>query len=144
MSLEICENEIESACPHIAKEHGVDISRIEGSGMSGRVTKRDILNFIESGAALRPQDLLGKSALVAPQVTAPPAAQPQTVAPNVPQALGDRIEPLSVMRKKIAEHMTFSKQTSAHVTSVYEFDMTNVAKFRDKNKAEFQTRYGQN
>ena len=46
------------------------------------------------------------------------------------------------MRKKIAEHMTFSKQTSAHVTSVYEFDMTNVAKFRDKNKAEFQSRYG--
>jgi 2-oxoglutarate dehydrogenase E2 component (dihydrolipoamide succinyltransferase) len=137
---------------NIAKEHGVDISRIEGSGMSGRVTKRDILNFIESGAALRPQDLLGKSALVAPQVTAPPAAQPQTVAPpapqatysapSVPQALGDRIEPMSVMRKKIAEHMTFSKQTSAHVTSVYEFDMTNVAKFRDKNKAEFQTRYG--
>ena len=49
---------------------------------------------------------------------------------------------MSVMRKKIAEHMTFSKQTSAHVTSVYEFDMTNVAKFRNKNKAEFQTRYG--
>jgi len=46
------------------------------------------------------------------------------------------------MRKKIAAHMTFSKQTSAHVTSVYEIDMTNVAKFRDKNKAEFQTRYG--
>src|ERR1041384_368052 len=49
---------------------------------------------------------------------------------------------MSVMRKKIAEHMTFSKQTSAHVTSVYEFDMTNVAKFREKNKAEFQSRYG--
>ena len=137
---------------NIAKEHGVDISRIEGSGMSGRVTKRDILNFIESGAALRPQDLLSKSAPVAPQVTTPPVAQPQTVAltapqatysaPSVPQAVGDRIEPMSVMRKKIAEHMTFSKQTSAHVTSVYEFDMTNVAKFRDKNKAEFQTRYG--
>jgi 2-oxoglutarate dehydrogenase E2 component (dihydrolipoamide succinyltransferase) len=46
------------------------------------------------------------------------------------------------MRKKIAEHMTFSKQTSAHVTSVYEIDMTNVAKYRDKNKAEFQSRYG--
>ena len=137
---------------NIAKEHGVDISRIEGSGMSGRVTKKDILNFIESGAALRPQDLLGKSAPVAPQVTTPPVAQPQTVAPtapqatysapSVPQAVGDKIEPMSVMRKKIAERMTFSKQTSAHVTSVYEFDMTNVAKFRDKNKAEFQTRYG--
>ena len=136
---------------NIAKEHGVNISRIEGSGMSGRVTKKDILNFIESGAALRPQDLLGKSAPIAPQVTSP-VAQPKTVAPPAPQAAysapsvsqggGDRIEPMSVMRKRIAEHMTFSKQTSAHVTSVYEFDMTNVAKFRDKNKGEFQTRYG--
>jgi 2-oxoglutarate dehydrogenase E2 component (dihydrolipoamide succinyltransferase) len=136
---------------NIAKEHGVDISRIEGSGMSGRVTKKDILNFIESGAALRPQDLLGKSAPIAPTVTSP-VSQPQIAlpavqqvaysAPSVPQAVGDRIEPMSVMRKRIAEHMTFSKQTSAHVTSVYEIDMTSVAKFRDKNKAEFQTRYG--
>jgi 2-oxoglutarate dehydrogenase E2 component (dihydrolipoamide succinyltransferase) len=133
---------------NIAKEHNVDISRVEGSGMSGRVTKRDILSFIESGAALRPQDLLGKAAPVAPTI-APPVLQPQIAqpqkayaAPSVPQAVGDRIEPMSMMRKKIAEHMTFSKQTSAHVTSVYEFDMTNVAKFRDKNKAEFQSRYG--
>ena len=136
---------------NIAKEHNVDISRIEGSGISGRVTKKDILSFIESGAALRPQDLLGKTAPIAPTI-APAVAQPQTVsppakqsaytAPTLPQVVGDRIEPMSLMRKKIAEHMTFSKQTSAHVTSVYEFDMTNVAKFRDKNKAEFQTRYG--
>ncbi len=130
---------------NIAKEHGVDISRIEGSGMSGRVTKKDILSFIESGAALRPQDLLRKDAPSAPQIS---PAQPQTApkaeykAPQVASAVGDRIEPMSVMRKKIAEHMTFSKQTSAHVTSVYEIDMTNVAKFRDKNKAEFQNRYG--
>ena len=129
---------------NIAKEHNVDISRVEGSGMSGRVTKKDILNFIESGAALRPQDLLAKAAPVAPPVSTPTqSAQKSTfTAPNVPQAVGDRVEPMSLMRKKIAEHMTFSKQTSAHVTGVYEFDMTNVAKFRDKNKAEFQNRYG--
>jgi pyruvate dehydrogenase E2 component (dihydrolipoamide acetyltransferase) len=71
-----------------------------------------------------------------------PTQKVQFTAPQVSTAVGDRVEPMSVMRKKIAEHMTFSKQTSAHVTSVYEFDMTNVAKFRDKNKAEFQTRYG--
>ncbi len=130
---------------NIAKEHGVDISRIEGSGMSGRVTKKDILTFIESGAALRPQDLLRQDAPGAPQIsptqvqTAPKA---EYKAPQVASSVGDRIEPMSVMRKKIAEHMTFSKQTSAHVTSVYEIDMTNVAKFRDKNKAEFQNRYG--
>ncbi len=134
---------------NIAKEHNVDISRIEGSGMSGRVTKSDILGFIESGAAIRPQDLLTNVG-TAKVFTAPPIAPvvPQTApkaafaAPQVASAVGDRIEPMSLMRRKIAEHMTFSKQTSAHVTSVYEIDMTNVAKFRNKNKAEFQMRYG--
>ncbi len=131
---------------NIAKEHNVDISRVEGSGVSGRVTKKDILTFIESGAALRPQDLLKKGAPTSPQLT--PSAQTKTAqkaeftAPQVSSQVGDRVEPMSVMRKKIAEHMTFSKQTSAHVTSVYEIDMTNVAKFRNKNKAEFQNRYG--
>jgi 2-oxoglutarate dehydrogenase E2 component (dihydrolipoamide succinyltransferase) len=135
---------------NIAKEHGIDISRIEGSGMSGRVTKKDILSFIESGAALRPQDLLRTNAPVAPAIA--PASAPQAVSTSAPKAqaaassvasaVGDRVEPMSVMRRKIAEHMTFSKQTSAHVTSVYEIDMTNVARFRDKNKAEFQSRYG--
>ncbi|MDQ3712274.1 MAG: 2-oxo acid dehydrogenase subunit E2 [Acidobacteriota bacterium] len=129
---------------NIAKEHGVDVSRIEGSGMSGRVTKKDILNFIESGAALRPQDLLVKTAaartVFAPSVPQTPALSQPVV--QVATKVGDRTEPMSLMRKKIAEHMTLSKQTSAHVTSVYEIDMTNVAKFREKNKAEFQTRYG--
>ncbi len=129
---------------NIAKEHGIDISRIEGSGVSGRVTKKDILSFIESGAALRPQDLLRKDAPTAPQISpsAKPAQKSEYAAPQVTSQVGDRVEPMSVMRKKIAEHMTFSKQTSAHVTSVYEIDMTNVAKFREKNKAEFQSRYG--
>lgn len=132
---------------NIAKEHGIDISRIPGSGINGRVTKKDIMSFIESGAALRPQDLLRKDAPSAPQIS-PPVSKPQPsqkteyIAPQAVSAVGDRVEPMSVMRKKIAEHMTFSKQTSAHVTSVYEFDMTNVVKFRDKHKEEFQQRYG--
>ena len=132
---------------NIAKEHGVDISKISGSGMSGRVTKKDILDFIDSGASVRPEDLLVKTP-AALRTVAPPV-QPQTAqratnytAPPITASAEDRVEPMSVMRKKIAEHMTFSKQTSAHVTSVYEFDMTNVAKFRDRNKAEFQSRYG--
>ncbi|CAN5681617.1 2-oxoglutarate dehydrogenase, E2 component, dihydrolipoamide succinyltransferase [soil metagenome] len=127
---------------NIAKEHGIDISRIEGSGVSGRVTKKDIMLFIESGAALRPQDLLKKGAPSAPQTVSQPANKVEYFAPQVASQVGDRVEPMSVMRKKIAEHMTFSKQTSAHVTSVYEIDMTNVAKFRKKNKDEFQNRYG--
>jgi len=126
---------------NIAKEHGIDITRIDGSGISGRVTKQDIMSFIETGAALRPQDLLRKDAPVAPSISAPAAKSEYKPTP-VTASAEDRVEKMSVMRKKIAEHMTFSKQTSAHVTSVYEIDMTNVAKFRDQNKGEFQSRYG--
>ena len=126
---------------NIAKEHGIDITRIPGSGISGRVTKNDILSFIETGAALRPQDLLVKGA---PAMPAASSSKPK-VEYTVPQSVAtmeDRVEKMSVMRKKIAEHMTFSKQTSAHVTSVYEIDMTNVAKFRAKHQADFQARFG--
>jgi pyruvate dehydrogenase E2 component (dihydrolipoamide acetyltransferase) len=125
----------------IAKEHGIDISRIAGSGISGRVTKSDIMSYLETGAALRPEDLLVKGA--AAPAKAPASAPASTyTAPPVANSAGDRVEKMSVMRKKIAEHMTFSKQTSAHVTSVYEIDMSNVAKFRDKNKSAFAERYG--
>ena len=132
---------------NIAKEHGIDISRIPGSGISGRVTKSDIMSFIESGAALRPQDLLRRDAPTAPATpsrhsTAPPAPKVDFTPAPVAAIVGDRLEKMTVMRKKIAEHMTFSKHTSAHVTSVYEIDMTSVAKFRDRNKDEFYERYG--
>jgi 2-oxoglutarate dehydrogenase E2 component (dihydrolipoamide succinyltransferase) len=127
---------------NIAKEHGIDISRIDGSGLSGRVTKKDIISFIETGAALRPQDLLRKDAPTAPGGAAMPASKGDYTPTPVKASAEDRVEKMSVMRKKIAEHMTFSKQTSAHVTSVYEIDMTNVAKFREKSKDEFLSRYG--
>ncbi|HMQ03063.1 MAG TPA: 2-oxoglutarate dehydrogenase, E2 component, dihydrolipoamide succinyltransferase [Pyrinomonadaceae bacterium] len=126
----------------IAEEHGIDITRISGSGISGRVTKSDIMSFIETGAALRPEDLLvgrsGSAAAPAPASAGSSAKAPVVSAPSA----GDKVEKMSVMRKKIAEHMTMSKQTSAHVTSVYEIDMTGVAKFREANKAGFQSRYG--
>ena len=126
---------------NIAKEHGVDITRIPGSGISGRVTKGDILSFIETGAALRPQDLLVKGAATSAVAPSAPAA-PKFTPPTPAIAVDDRVEKMSVMRKKIAEHMTMSKQTSAHVTSVYEFDMTNVAKFRKANQEAFLAKYG--
>ena len=70
-------------------------------------------------------------------------AKPAFIAPPpAVTTMEDRVEKMSVMRKKIAEHMTFSKQTSAHVTSVYEIDMTNVAKFRAAHREEFQAKYG--
>ena len=126
---------------NIAREHGVDITRIPGSGISGRVTKHDILSFIETGAALRPQDLLvkpvGSRQLAVGSERAVFSVEPQTVATTE-----DRVEKMSVMRKKIADHMTMSKQTSAHVTSVYEIDMTNVAKFRTAHQADFQAKFG--
>ena len=124
----------------IAKEHGIDITRIPGSGLSGRVTKQDIMSFLETGAALRPEDLLVKGA--ATTAAQQRATGPTYTATPVATSAGDRVEKMSVMRKRISEHMTFSMQTSAHVTSVYEIDMTNVAKFRDKNKTAFAERYG--
>jgi 2-oxoglutarate dehydrogenase E2 component (dihydrolipoamide succinyltransferase) len=126
---------------NIAKEHGIDISRLEGTGMSGRVTKNDILSFIESGAAMTPQQAMQK----AQTSIAEPAVQkaaPVSAPPSVQPAAEDRVEQMSVMRKKIAEHMTMSRRTSAHVTTVYEIDMTRIARLRDKHKREFQERTG--
>jgi len=117
----------------IAQEHGVDISKLEGTGLSGRVTKNDILSFIESGSAAAP-------AAAAPTAPAP-AYEPAAPPPSKPQ-VGDRVEPMSVMRKKIAEHMVLSRRTSAHVTTVYEIDMTRVARLRDEHRDEFYQRTG--
>jgi len=124
---------------NIAKEHNIDISRIAGTGQSGRVTKKDILSFLDTGAALRPQDLLVKPMTSA--VTSPATAN-ATATVTAAISGGDRIETMSNMRKRIAENMLNSRKTSAHVTSVYEIDMTNVVKFRDKNKAAFAERFG--
>jgi 2-oxoglutarate dehydrogenase E2 component (dihydrolipoamide succinyltransferase) len=120
----------------IASEHGIDISRLEGTGQSGRVTKNDILSFIESGTSAaqaqspkpKPAAPAGVEVVSAPAVTKP--------------GEGDRVEQMSVMRKKIAEHMVLSRRTSAHVTTVYEIDMTRIAKLRDQNKESFQERTG--
>ena len=120
----------------IAQEHGVDISKLEGTGMSGRVTKNDILSYIESGA---------KPSTNAPAVEPRTAVQPVMDVPAPPPlkpAVGDRVEPMSVMRKKIAEHMVLSRRTSAHVTTVYEIDMTRIAKLRDSKRDEFLDRTG--
>jgi 2-oxoglutarate dehydrogenase E2 component (dihydrolipoamide succinyltransferase) len=129
---------------NIAREHGIDISRLEGTGLSGRVTKNDILSFIESGAALTPQQALQTSATVAqtPSTPATPQAPLVQAPPVSTPAAEDRVEQMSVMRKKIAEHMTLSKRTSAHVTTVYEIDMTRIARLRDQHKREFQQRTG--
>ena len=118
----------------IAAEHNVDITRLEGTGASGRVTKNDILSFIESGGPAQQQQQAGAAQA--------PAPQPAPAPPQVQPAPGDRVEPMSVMRRKIADHMVMSRRTSAHLTTVYEIDMTAVARLRDRHKAEFQRRTG--
>ncbi|MEW6323712.1 MAG: dihydrolipoamide acetyltransferase family protein, partial [Acidobacteriota bacterium] len=104
----------------IAKEHGVDIRDIAGSGIGGRVTKADILGYIEKGPA-----------------AAPPAAR----APHVPAyAPGERVEiqPMSIMRRKIAEHMVLSRRTSAHVYSVFEVSYHQVDRIRKARKEDYE------
>jgi 2-oxoglutarate dehydrogenase E2 component (dihydrolipoamide succinyltransferase) len=123
----------------IAEEHGIDIKRLEGTGMSGRVTKNDILSFIESGTV--PQRAAAPATAPAAMKAAPQVAEPQPL-PAIKPATGDRVEQMSVMRKKIAEHMVLSRRTSAHVTTVYEIDMSKVARLRDENRQTFEERTG--
>jgi len=124
----------------IAQEHGVDISQLEGTGLSGRVTKNDILSYIESGTAAAPQPQRAPER-VAP--AAPPVQPQEIVAPPPPRPqVGDRVEQMSVMRKKIMEHMVLSRRTSAHVTTVYEIDMTRIARLRDQHRDAFYERTG--
>lgn len=120
----------------IAQEHGIDIRRLEGTGMSGRVTKNDILSFIESGAPATSAPAAQAQSRSAAQALAP------STAPAPKPGEGDRVEPMSVMRRKIAEHMVLSRRTSAHVTTVYEIDMTKVAKLREEHRDSFMERTG--
>ncbi|HET6374211.1 MAG TPA: 2-oxoglutarate dehydrogenase, E2 component, dihydrolipoamide succinyltransferase [Candidatus Polarisedimenticolia bacterium] len=114
----------------IAAEHGVDVSALTGTGISGRVTKRDILAHLESPA--RP------AASAAP--AAAPSAQPTASIFRPGESV--RIEPMTPIRKKIAEHMVTSRRTSAHVTTFFEVDMTGVARLRERHKSAFEAREG--
>ena len=116
----------------IADEHGIDPGGVPGTGAGGRVTKKDILAFIESGAP-------AAVATPAPAPTLPRVGPaPVTFGPGA-----DVIrEPLSVMRKKIAEHMIDSRRTSAHVQSLFEVDMTHCAALRTKHKQSYVDRHG--
>src|SRR5216117_526484 len=115
----------------IAAEHQVDISTIPGTGFAGRVTKQDILGFIERGA---PAPTAPGPRLPAPAPTGPvqhPVVEPWP---------GDRVEPFSKIRKITADHMIMSRRTSAHVTSFFEVDYSRVAELRRKHKAAYAER----
>lgn len=127
----------------MAREYNIDLSQVRGTGAGGRITKQDVETYMSSQAArtysapAAPPPTQPRPAPEAP-VQPPPAPQPMPL----PEAARTRTEPMSNMRQKIAEHMVMSKRTSAHVTTVHRVDMTNVAKLRDKSKAEFQARNG--
>jgi len=122
----------------IAAEHQLDISAVPGSGHAGRVTKKDILGYIETGRT----DAPAQERAEAPRAPAAPV-------PSVPAASsawdatpwpGDRVEPMSRIRQLTADHMIFSRRTSAHVTTLYEVDMTRVARLRAASKKGYEER----
>jgi 2-oxoglutarate dehydrogenase E2 component (dihydrolipoamide succinyltransferase) len=127
----------------IAAEHGVDVSLIEGTGAGGRVTKKDILNYIEqqAGVAGAPTPQQAAGAAAAPAAAAEPAPIATTVeashGPTFVAGQNEVREEMNIMRKKIAEHMVMSKQTSPHVYSIFEIDMSNVVARRNALKPEF-------
>jgi pyruvate dehydrogenase E2 component (dihydrolipoamide acetyltransferase) len=144
----------------IASEHGVDVGSVQGTGRGGRVTKKDIMQFIESGGQAAAPPAPAEAPAEAPVAPAPaeappapaptpapaPAPAPAAAAPVAPAeaAEGETLEPVSAMRRGIAEHMRRSLDTSAHVTSAIEVDMSRVVAIREKLKAEYQKSYGVN
>jgi len=131
----------------LAKEHGIDLSGVPGSGAGGRISKKDILAVIEGGssasAAASPSSAASTMPPPAPGVPGGQARVAfETAVPREKIYFGHyEVQPLSVMRQRIAEHMIASKRVSPHVYSVDEVDMSKVAALRAKSKDEFEKRY---
>ena len=137
----------------LAREHSIDVSQVPGTGAGGRVSKKDILAAIESGGAQA-----GASVPVSAGAPGPPAAPPrampaagaaattaqlETAVPRERMYFGHyEVQPMSVMRQRIAEHMVASKRVSAHVYSIDEADMTAIAALRARSKDEFEKSSG--
>ena len=123
----------------MAAEHNIDVSALQGSGIAGRVTKRDLLTAIQSGGA--PAAGAPPRAATPPSMHAPGGTDSHGPAPTAWP--GDVVEPMSVMRQRISEHMVGSRRTSAHVTSFMEIDFTRIARIRAKHRARFEAETGQ-
>lgn len=125
----------------MARENNVDLRLVKGTGAGGRITKQDVEDYLAAKQAPPAPAAVAASAPVpapAAKAAAPAEAAPL---PRVEPAK-TRVEPMSIMRAKIAEHMVLSKRTSAHVTTVHRVDMTKIARLRERSKTEFQQRYG--
>jgi 2-oxoglutarate dehydrogenase E2 component (dihydrolipoamide succinyltransferase) len=139
----------------IARENNIDLKLVKGTGAGGRVTKADVDAYLAASAstATAAKAAHGPSAPApaaptpvpapAPAFVRAPAPPPEALPPLPrPEPAKVRLEPMSIMRQKIAEHMLLSKRTSAHVTTVHRVDMTQVARLRARAKEEFRERYG--
>jgi len=122
----------------IAREHNVNLAQVSGSGLGGRITKQDILDFIDKGQSAP------SAAATAPSATAPskPAASAPTTRPIPAATIPGDLVPMTNMRKIIAQRMVESRRTSAHVHCMYEVDFTNIVRLRAKNKSSFEQRNG--
>jgi 2-oxoglutarate dehydrogenase E2 component (dihydrolipoamide succinyltransferase) len=114
----------------MAAEHNVDIAGLQGSGIAGRVTKRDIVAFLDSGAQV-----------ARPSMHAPSGAESH--GPAAEPWAGDTVEPMSKIRRLTSDHMVAARRSAAHVTSFFEIDLTRVARLRQKMRGEFEQRTGQ-
>jgi pyruvate dehydrogenase E2 component (dihydrolipoamide acetyltransferase) len=122
----------------IAKENNVDLAQVQGTGIGGRITKQDILSFLERGGApARPAAASGAPAQAA---SAPAASAPSR--PVVAAPMPGETVPMTQMRKIIAQRMIESRRTSAHVHNLFEVDMTRIVNLRNKLKNGFEQRYG--
>jgi 2-oxoglutarate dehydrogenase E2 component (dihydrolipoamide succinyltransferase) len=119
----------------IAREHGIRLSQISGTGLGGRITKQDIMSFIEGQGSSQP-------APAAPSAPAQPAATAPAPRPAAPAPYPGDLVPMTNMRKLIAKHMIESRRTSAHVHCMYEVDFTRIVNLRAKHKSGFEQRHG--
>lgn len=133
----------------IAQEEGVsldELDRIDGSGAEGRVTKKDIISYLENRGEAKQMPPQAEPAQQSAAKAAPasaPSPKPEPQAPPVNVNQGDEIMEMDRMRKMIADHMVMSKRNSPHVTSFVEADVTNLFRWREKVKAKFQEREGE-
>jgi 2-oxoglutarate dehydrogenase E2 component (dihydrolipoamide succinyltransferase) len=132
----------------IAKQENVsvdELNKLEGTGADGRVTKKDIMEYVDQRGSteVSPANTTEKQAEVSKPASTPAPKTEVKAAPPVPKAEGDEIIAMDRMRKMIADHMVMSKHTSPHVTSFVEADVTNLVKWRNKIKNEFQQREGE-
>jgi pyruvate dehydrogenase E2 component (dihydrolipoamide acetyltransferase) len=124
----------------IAREHGISLSQITGTGLGGRITKQDITAFIERQSSAQPASAqsAGEAQAAGPQ----PVAAARPTAPPAPAPYPGDLVPMTNMRKIIAQRMIESRRTSAHVHCMYEVDFTRIVNLRAKNKNGFEQRHG--